>query len=322
MRAGDVRRRRQHVIGLARGRAPRLDAAIPVICDRRIGPPGGRVDRVRLLRDRGQAGIAIGRRVAEDRLVTERVVARLEEQLVADRHRPRALVHVEGHVEIAAPSGLRGFRRHLRRVLVVAETDPVRAAIVAALRIDLQRRTFAAVLVLGVEADAVLAELPRHAPDDHRAVLYEPRLDRRAHPVPARRVAGIGIRGNALHPDLRAEIPVAAEEPEPIPHDRTTERSAPVVGLDHARGLTEVRVERADLVGQVVAARPVTGSVVERSAREDVAAGARDDVHDRPADVALAEAATHVDGDFVGVHRVIDIRGEAAAARRRQRESR
>ncbi len=93
--------------------------------------------------------------MAKDGLIAERVVARLEEQLVALRHRPRALVDIERHVEVASAGRLRGFRRHLCRRLIVTKTDPVFAALVAAVSTDVQRRALAARLVLRVEADSM-----------------------------------------------------------------------------------------------------------------------------------------------------------------------
>src|SRR4030095_10439039 len=157
------------------------------------------------------------------------------------------------------------------------------------------------------EAVAFRAKLPRHAPNPHGAVLHKARLDRRANPVPTRRVAGIGVRLDPFHHDLRAEIAVAAKEPETVLHDRTAERRAPVVAGDDAGRFLEVRIERANLVGQVLAARPIPGIAVERIPGEDVAARARDDVHERPAAVALAEPAADGDSAFLGVPRVIDI---------------
>src|SRR6185436_2166792 len=228
---------------------------------------------------------------------------------------------VERHVEITAPRRLRGFRRHLNRCLVVAEADPVLTSIVAALGLDSERRALAARLVLRVDPDAVLAELSRHAPDQHRAVLHEPRVDWRANPVPAGRVAGIGVGLDALHGRLAAEVAVVAEEPEAILHDRTAVRDAPIVGFEDAGILAEIRVQRLDLAREIVATRPLAGVVVEGGASEVVAARARDDVHDRPADVAFAEPAAHGDRDFIRVYRVVDIRREPAAARGRQWEA-
>ena len=64
---------------------------------------------------------------------------------------------MERHVEVAARRGGRRFRR-LERRGVVAEADPVVAAVVAALRVDLQRRALAAMLVFGVEREAAPAQ--------------------------------------------------------------------------------------------------------------------------------------------------------------------
>ena len=162
---------------VALGRAPALHAAIAIVRHRRERSAGRRVDRVGLLGDGNQAGDGVRRRVAEDRLVAEALDAGIEEQLVRRRVRPGALVDVERHVEVAAARRGRRFRRHLRGRLVVAEADPVVAALVAALAVERERRALAARLVLGVEPDAILPELPGEAADDHAAALHEPRGD-------------------------------------------------------------------------------------------------------------------------------------------------
>src|SRR5439155_2549520 len=112
--------------------------------------------------DSNQVGDAVWRGKAEDGIVAKPGVAGLEEQLAARRPRQRYLVHVERRVEVAARRRRRRFRR-LERRRVVAETDPVGAAVVAALRLGLERRAFAAVLVFRVEGDAVLPDLPGQA---------------------------------------------------------------------------------------------------------------------------------------------------------------
>src|SRR6187401_2884773 len=97
-------------------------------------------------------------------------------------------------------------------------------------------------LILRVDADAVLAELPGHATDPHRAVLHETGFNRRADPIPSRRVSRVGVRKNAVHRHRGAQVTVAAVEPEAIALDRTAVRGAPVVRGDDAGIRSKVRV--------------------------------------------------------------------------------
>src|SRR6185436_6422155 len=124
----------------------------------------------------------------------------------------------------------------------------------------------AAMLVLGVDADAVLSKLSCDTTDDHLAVLHETRADLRADPIPARGITRIGVGGDAFHRRLRAERAVAAVEPEVILLDRAAERAAGVVGVDDAWRLGQVRVQRPELVRQVLAARPPAGEIEEHIA--------------------------------------------------------
>src|SRR5207302_10750392 len=120
---------------------------------------------------------AIRRWKTEDRVVAERGVAGLEQQLIGRGHRPERLIDVERRVEVAARRRRRRFRR-LERQCVVAEADPGVAALVAALRVDLQRRAFAAMLVFGIEREAVPSNLAGEAADEYLAVLHQTRVDR------------------------------------------------------------------------------------------------------------------------------------------------
>ena len=74
----------------------------------------------------------------------------------------------------------------------------------------------------------------------------------------------------------------------------------------------------AQLVGQVVAPRPVPRVVEEPLAAERVPAGTRHQVHHRPADVRLAEAAGDGHRDLVDVDRIQDVGRHAAAVERRR----
>src|SRR3954468_13469969 len=109
--------------------------------------------------------------MAEEWLIAEGLKAGLEQQLVARRHRPRALVDVERDVEITAGGGGGRFGRHLRRRRIVAQADPVRRAGVTAGAGDGQRRALAAVLILRVVRHAALTELRGDAADKHLAIL-------------------------------------------------------------------------------------------------------------------------------------------------------
>ena len=109
---------------------------------------------------------------------------------------------------------------------------------------------------------------------------------------------------------LVLEVAVAAVEPEAILHDRTAERDAPVVGLEMPGFCAEVRVQRLDLVVRLSPLDHSPAMLKNAVPAKTVAARARDDVHHRPADVALAEAAAHGDRDFLGVDRVVDVRRE------------
>ena len=194
------------------------------------------------------------------------VIAGLEEQLAGRGHGPGRLIHVERHVEVTAPGRRRRLGR-LKRRGVVAQADPVIAAVVAAGGFDLERRAFAAMLVFGVEAEAASSRLSRQTPDDHLAVLHQTGADRRADPVPARRVAGVGVGVDAFHRRLRVEVAIAAVEPQAVLLDRAAVRDAGVVRLDDAGRLRQVGVLRDELVGQVVAARPAAGGVEELRCR-------------------------------------------------------
>ncbi len=311
VRPGDVRRRRApvvwiRVIGIRGG-----DSAIDEVRPRRILQPRRRIDRRRLLGHRDQIEDPVGRNLAR-RAAAEREIgeAGLEQQTACHRRAPHRLRYVVRRV--AEIVGIR-LGRHGRR----ACRDPVGASTVAAGGgRDLQRRSLAAALVLLVERDAMPAgQLRGEPPDVHRTPLLLPRRDARVgHPVPTRRVVGILVGNDALHGRRRVETAIAAEEPEPIAFDRAAIRDARVVRADDAGRLPEA--DGPQLVGQVVAARPVARVVDEPLAAERVPAGARHQVHRRPADVRLAEAARDGDGDLVDVDGIQDVGRDAAAVER------
>src|SRR5205807_9409121 len=155
--------------------------------------------------------------------------------------------------EVAARRRRRRCRR-LERQCVVAEADPGVAALVAALRVDLQRRAFAAMLVFGIEREAVPSNLAGEAADEYLAVLHQTRVDRRANPVPARRVAGVRVAGDPFHRRLRVEVAIAGEEPQAVLLDRAAERGTVVVRLNDPGRLRQA--DGAEIVGQVMPARP------------------------------------------------------------------
>src|SRR4029453_7042451 len=103
-----------------------------------------------------------------------------------------------------------------------AQADPVVTTVVATLRVGAQRSAFAARLVLGAAAEAVLPQLSGDAADPHRAVFAVLRFIGARHPVPARRIAGVGVVDDARARDRRAEVAVATVEPQTIFLDRAT----------------------------------------------------------------------------------------------------
>src|SRR5262245_61367220 len=152
-------------------------------------------------------------------------------------------------------------------------------------------------LILGVERDAALAELARQAADDHLAVLHQAGVGRRADPVPPRRVAGVRVRRNAFERRLGIEVAIAAEEPQAVFLDRTAVRDATVVRLDNARRLRET--DGAEIIVQVVPARPLTGLVDECGAAQRGSTRLRPGARPRATDVALSEPAADGDHDFL-----------------------
>ena len=189
----------------------------------------------------------------------------------------------------------------------------------AARRVDPERRALTALLVLVVDRDPAPPRLAGETADQHLAILDQAGVGGAWRPVPAVRVADIGVRRDALDRRLRAQVAIASVEPQPVADDRTAIGDAGVVRLDDARRFGDA--DAAQLIVEVVAARPVACQAGERRPPEGVAARARDDVHDRAAGVGLTEAAAHADRDFLDADRIVDVRRHAAAARRSDRHS-
>ncbi len=164
-------------------------------------------------------------------------------------------------------------------------------------------------------------DLGRDPPDVRRASLERPRRDRRVrNPVPPRGVEGIRVVDDARHGPRRLQAAIAAKEPESIALDRAAVGDARVVGVDDAGRFLEIRSRgrRAQRVVQVVASGPVTRVVDERRAAERVAAGSRHEVHHRPADIRLAEAAGDGHRHLIDVDGIQDVGRHAAAVERRR----
>ena len=112
-------------------------------------------------------------------------------------------------------------------------------------------------------------------------------------------------------PNVRAD----AVEPDAIPLDGPTEREARVPAADErCRGRNS---ERAQLIVDVVALRPLARDVAEVGTVERVAAGLRHEVERRTAAIGFAEPASHCQLDFLRTRGVVAVAGHAAAVERR-----
>ena len=105
------------------------------------------------------------------------------------------------------------------------------------------------------------------------------------------------------------------EEPQPVLHDRTTQREIGIPVLDQRRNIRDA--ETAKRVVEIVALRPLARQAQESSAAERVPSGLRDEIERRAAAIGLAEAARDRHLDFGGFADRVAETGHAAAVERR-----
>src|SRR5678815_4326185 len=92
---------------------------------------------------------------------------------------------------------------------------------------DGQVRALAPLLIFVVPLNPALANLSGNAGDGHLPVLHRTGVHRARHPVPASRVAGVGVRSDTFHGGLRIEVAVQAIEPEAVSYTHLRAHETP-----------------------------------------------------------------------------------------------
>ena len=169
------------------------------------------------------------------------------------------------------------------------------------------------VLLVPEEIDLLpLRDLPRRA---QRRAVPQPVGERLLAVVrvvdPRVRVAGILVVVHAGHEAVGPLIAAGQVEPEPVLHDRPTERGVHVPQLVQLSWFAQPGGHQ--LVVEVATLQRPICSVQEHRAAERVAASPRHDVDHRPAGFGFAEPASDVDRDFRDVLRVGDVERATAA---------
>ena len=145
--------------------------------------------------------------------------------------------------------------------------------------------------------------------------IHLPRQPQRVIPdaliVDARRTVGIKAVGDDV---VVADVPVRAEEPEPVALDRPAERRVRIEDEIHGVGRLQAAVDQ--ILREVVGLKRAVGVPEVGRAVEPVAAFTRDEIEVRAAGRDLGAESGGLDGDFLA-HRVVVIRVAVAATHQR-----